>query len=90
MSIRVVTDSSCDLPQSLIDALRIEVVPLTIRFGDEEFVDREELSTDEFWSRLEHSKLLPETAAPSAGAFEAKFRELQSALLNLSMLAPKA
>ncbi len=76
MSIRVVTDSSCDLPQSLVDALRIEIVPLTIRFGDEELVDREELSTDEFWHRLEHSKLLPETAAPSAGAFEAKFREL--------------
>ena len=76
MSIRVVTDSSCDLPQSLVDALRIDIVPLTIRFGEEEFVDREELSTDEFWHRLEHSKLLPETAAPSAGAFEAKFREL--------------
>lgn len=76
MSIRVVTDSSCDLPQSLVDALRIEIVPLTIRFGEEELVDREELSTDEFWQRLEHSKLLPETAAPSAGAFEAKFREL--------------
>ncbi len=76
MSIRVVTDSSCDLPQSLVDALRIEIVPLTIRFGDEELVDREELSTDEFWQRLEQSKLLPETAAPSAGAFEAKFREL--------------
>lgn len=76
MSIRVVTDSSCDLPQSLVDALRIEIVPLTIRFGDEELVDRDELSTDEFWQRLEQSKLLPETAAPSAGAFEAKFREL--------------
>ena len=76
MSIRVVTDSSCDLPQSLVDALRIEIVPLTIRFGDEELVDREELSADEFWQRLEQTKLLPETAAPSAGAFEAKFREL--------------
>jgi fatty acid kinase fatty acid binding subunit len=76
VSIRVVTDSSCDLPQSLVDALRIEIVPLTIRFGDEELVDREELSTDEFWSRLELTKALPETAAPSAGAFEAKFREL--------------
>jgi DegV family protein with EDD domain len=76
VSIRVVTDSSCDLPQSLVDALRIEIVPLTIRFGDEELVDREELSADEFWQRLEQSKVLPETAAPSAGAFEAKFREL--------------
>lgn len=78
MSIRVVTDSSCDLPQGLVDALRIEIVPLTIRFGSEEFVDREELSTDEFWRRLETSKVLPETAAPSAGAFEQKFRDLVS------------
>jgi DegV family protein with EDD domain len=78
VSIRVVTDSSCDLPPSLVDALRIEIVPLTIRFGDDEFVDREELSADEFWQRLEHSKLLPETAAPSAGAFEATFRDLSA------------
>jgi DegV family protein with EDD domain len=78
VSIRVVTDSSCDLPQGLVDALRIEIVPLTIRFGSEEFVDREELSTDEFWRRLETSKVLPETAAPSAGAFEQRFRDLVS------------
>jgi DegV family protein with EDD domain len=78
VTIRVVTDSSCDLPQGLVDALRIEIVPLTIRFGEEELVDRVELDTDEFWTRLEHSKLLPETAAPSAGAFEAKFRELMA------------
>jgi DegV family protein with EDD domain len=78
VSIKVVTDSSCDLPQSLVDALRIEVVPLTIRFGDEELVDREELTTDEFWARLAHTKVLPETAAPSAGAFEKKFRELHA------------
>ena len=74
MSIRVVTDSSCDLPQNLVDAHRIEIVPLTIRFGNEEFVDREELSTDEFWHRLETTKELPSTAAPSAGAFEQRFR----------------
>jgi DegV family protein with EDD domain len=78
VSIRVVTDSSCDLPQALVDALRIEIVPLTIRFGSEELVDREQLSTDEFWDRLEHTKDLPETAAPSVGAFESRFRELRA------------
>ena len=76
MSIRVVTDSSCDLPQSLVDALRIEIVPLTIRFGDEELVDREELSTDEFWQRLEQTKRSPRPRRRRPGAFEAKFREL--------------
>lgn len=76
MSVRVVTDSSCDLPQRLVDALRIEIVPLSIRFGDEELVDREELDANEFWSRLKSAPMLPETSAPSAGAFEARFRDL--------------
>jgi DegV family protein with EDD domain len=76
MLVRVVTDSSCDLPEELADQLGIEIVPLTIRFGSEELVDRKELSATEFWRRLESSPALPETAAPSAGAFETAFRAL--------------
>jgi DegV family protein with EDD domain len=76
MGVRVVTDSACDLPDDLIERDGIEVVPLTIRFGKEELVDRKELSTDEFWRRLAESDVLPETSAPSAGAFEAAFRRL--------------
>lgn len=76
MGVRVVTDSACDLSQDLVDALGIEVVPLTIRFGAEEFVDRDELSADAFWDKLRTTDALPETAAPSAGAFEARFRDL--------------
>lgn len=76
MGVRVVTDSACDLPDDLIERYGIEVVPLTIRFGHEELVDRKELSTDEFWRRLADSEVLPETSAPSAGAFEDTFRRL--------------
>ncbi len=76
MGVRVVTDSACDLPDDLIERYGIEVVPLTIRFGTEELVDRKELSTDEFWRRLAESDVLPETSAPSAGAFEGAFRRL--------------
>ncbi len=76
MAVRVVTDSACDLPDDLIERHDIEVVPLTIRFGNEELVDRKELSTDEFWRRLTESDVLPETSAPSAGAFEDTFRRL--------------
>lgn len=76
MGVRVVTDSACDLPDDLIDRNGIEVVPLTIRFGTEELIDRKELSTDEFWRRLADSDVLPETSAPSAGAFEDAFRRL--------------
>jgi DegV family protein with EDD domain len=74
--IRVVTDSACDLPAALAEELSIEIVPLTIRFGDDEFVDRRDLSPAEFWNKCTSSPLLPETAAPSPGAFEQAYRRL--------------
>jgi DegV family protein with EDD domain len=72
----IVSDSSCDLPDDLVQRWGIEVVPLSIRFGEEEFVDREELSTDEFWARCAKSPVLPSTAAPSPGRFEQSYRAL--------------
>ncbi len=72
----IVSDSSCDLPDALLATWGIEMVPLSIRFGDEEFVDREQLSTDEFWARCAKSPVLPSTAAPSPGRFEQSYRAL--------------
>jgi DegV family protein with EDD domain len=76
MGVRVVSDSACDLPPALCEELGIEIVPLTIRFGADELVDRVELTTAAFWERLARSTVLPETAAPSVGAFESTFRNL--------------
>lgn len=73
-AVRVVTDSSCDLPEQLVRDLDIEVVPLTIRFGSEELVDRRDLTPADFWARCQASPVLPETAAPAPGDFEAAFR----------------
>lgn len=78
-TVRVVTDSACDIPPALADQHGIIVVPLSVRFGDEEFVDRRDLSPEEFWSRVARSPVLPETAAPSPGAFEAAYREAAAA-----------
>lgn len=77
--IRIVTDSSCDLPDEVIARHRIEIVPLTIRFGEEELIDREQLTSDEFWHRLTTGQVLPETAAPSVGRFQQAFTRLVSA-----------
>jgi DegV family protein with EDD domain len=77
--VRVVTDSSCDLPNDLAVELDIDIVPLTIRFGDDEFVDRRDLSPKQVWARCGTSPVLPETAAPSAGAFEEAFRAAKAA-----------
>lgn len=73
-AIHVVTDSAGDLPDALAAEHNIEVVPLTIRFGEESLVDRRDLSPTEFWARVASSPVLPETAAPSPGAFEESFR----------------
>ncbi len=74
--IRIVTDSSCDLPDDLVARHRIAVVPLTIRFGDEDLVDGEQLTSDEFWRRLTQETTQPQTAAPSAERFQETFRKL--------------
>jgi DegV family protein with EDD domain len=74
--VRIVTDSSCDLPQEIADELGIVIVPLSIRFGEEELIDREQLTVAEFWSRCAGSDTLPETAAPAPGQFETVYRRL--------------
>lgn len=49
-TIRIVTDSSCDLPPHLVEAFEIEVVPLIVRFGTDVYRDGE-LSAEEFWEK---------------------------------------
>jgi DegV family protein with EDD domain len=71
--IRIVTDSACDLPAAMATDIGVTVVPLSIRFGDEEFVDGTTLSSEDFWARCKASPVLPETSAPSPGAFQAAF-----------------
>jgi len=72
--VRIVTDSAGDLTDELVERHRVIVVPLTIRFGDEEFVDRE-LTPEEFWIRCQGKGALPETAAPSPGSFVAAYQQ---------------
>ena len=89
-AVRIITDSACDLPDSVVQSLGIEVVPLFIRFGEEELVDREQLTTAQFWQRCSVEADLPSTAAPSPGRFEDAVRKLQSegatgvVIINLS------
>lgn len=76
--VRIVTDSASDLSIDDANTYGIQVVPLTIRFGSDEFVDREQLSVADFYSRMATFDGLPETAAPSPGAFEEAFRKAMS------------
>ncbi len=78
-AVHIVTDSSCDLTEEQAAAAGVRVVPLNIRFGSEEFVDREQLSVSEFYAKMASTGLLPETSAPSPGRFEAAFRDAAAA-----------
>ena len=76
--IRVVTDSASALPDEIAERLNVDVVSLTIRFGDEEFIDRVNLTPEAFWAMCKSSKTLPETSAPSAGAFQEAYERAKA------------
>ena len=76
--IRVITDSACDIPEEIARHLDIDIVSLSIRFGDDEFIDRVDLSPAEFWAKCKASKTLPETAAPSPGAFQTAYERARA------------
>lgn len=72
--VRIVTDSTAGLPVEIAQQYGIAVAPQVIIFGEEQFLEQEELSADDFMARLQSSRILPKTAAPSPGAFEAIYR----------------
>ncbi len=73
MTVGIVTDSSCDLGDEELDGLDVEVVPLFIRFGTDEFVDREQITVEDFYRRMAVTDELPQTAAPPPGRFGQAF-----------------
>lgn len=75
MPVKIVTDSAADLSPELVAAHDIRVVPLTIRFGDDEYVDGVDLTPQAFYDKMAELDILPATAAPSPGAFEQAFRD---------------
>ena len=91
MTIRIVTDSASDISLEEAEDLGIEIVPLSVRFGEAEYTDLVDLSVSDFYQKMAESDLLPSTAAPSPGAFEAAFKRCAEAgaegvvCINLSL-----
>ncbi len=76
MVVRILTDSTCDIPLEQAKALGITIVPLTVFFGDEAFLDGVELDNAGFYSRLQTNKVSPRTSQPPPAAFEEAYRRL--------------
>lgn len=79
MSVAVVTDSTCDLPRDLTEALGIRVVPLSVSFGERAGFSRVSVTDAEFYAELEASDELPITSQPVAGWFEEAWADARDA-----------
>jgi DegV family protein with EDD domain len=76
MTVRIVTDSTCDLPADTITDLGIHVVPLYINIGKEGYLDGIDISRKEFYERLPNFPEQPTTAVPSMERFRAAYNTL--------------
>jgi len=76
MTVRIVTDSVCDLPSEVVKELGITVIPLNVRFGTEVYRNGIDLTTEQFYDRLVHNKTFPVTSVPSPVAFAEAYDKL--------------
>ena len=76
MSIAIVTDSTADIPQELLEALHIHVVPAILVIEGQSYEDGRGLTREQFYERLPDLQQLPSTGTPSAGTFEGLYRQL--------------
>lgn len=76
--IKIVTDSTCDLPSSYFTQYDIAVIPVNIHFGTEMFLDGVTLSKDGFYQKLQETGLAPKTSLPSVGQFVDFYRRWAS------------
>src|SRR5260221_143355 len=76
MAVRIVTDSTADIPRDQAEAAGITVVPLTVFFGDEAYLDGVDLDNAGSYEKLSTSKTLPRTSQPSPAAFQQAYTRL--------------
>ncbi len=71
--IALVTDSACDLPQEVLDYYNISLVPITLSFGEDSYLDKVTMTPDLFYTMLDSEEEHPKTSQPSEGTFTALF-----------------
>ncbi len=86
-SIALVTDSTCDLPTEIIEKYQIHVVPLSVHFGDQYYLDGVTIEPNQFYKLLDSSKVYPSTAQPTYKDFTNKFEYLATHYDKVLVLA---
>ena len=77
--IRIITDSTCEAPPELLGHPAVSVVPLTVIFGQETFLDNVDITREQFWARLTSSVKLPTTSQATPGQFQPLFHKFTDA-----------
>ena len=76
MSIGILTDSTADLKSDVLQNYNIEVIPLSVKFGDNTFTDGIDLKPGEFFDKMKEADRLPGTSQPSLALFKKKYQEM--------------
>ena len=76
MTVKILTDSTCDLPADVVKALDITVIPLYIHIGNENYADGVDITREAFYQNLRHFEHHPTTAVPSPAKFHALYEAL--------------
>lgn len=76
MSIGILTDSTCDLNQELLEKYDIEIIPLLVHFGEKEYQDGIDINPDSFFEKLQKNNELPHTSRPSPALFIKKYKKM--------------
>ncbi len=76
MTVKIITDSLGDVPSAVAKELGITTIPVYVIFGTESFRDGIDLTTEQFYDKLAHSKTLPTTSVPPLGTFVEAFDKL--------------
>jgi len=73
--IAIITDSTCDIPAHWLKQYQITVVPMTLIFGEEQYLDGVQITSEEFYARLSNSPIHPTTSQPAPEVFEDVFKK---------------
>jgi DegV family protein with EDD domain len=76
MTVKVVTDSTCDMPPQLMQDLGITAVPIYVVFGDKSYRDKLDIGDDEFYEKLVHGSVHPSTSIPTPKDFADAYNKL--------------
>jgi len=87
MTVKIVTDSLGDIPSEVAEELGITVIPLNVLFGEGVYRDGVDLTTDEFYDKLIHSKILPTTTIPSLDVFVKTYDKLAEETDEIAVIA---